>query len=109
MVALQITYFTPKTNNGKETIWGATLSGNVGMQFTNLDSVSDLEGPSKSIGANTPILGFDLIKNDKTNDTVGWAVGLGPSKGADYHKNKTNTVGIKFRSVFKAFRDCLGI
>ena len=100
MVAFQYSYSVPKNDKTENTVIGATAGVGVGVQFTNLDSVSDLEGPSKSIGVNTPIFGADIIQNKYSGETIGAGVTVGPSAGGDFHVN--------FKSLVKKFLNWLG-
>ena len=111
MVAFQFSYSVPNNEETRNTVLGATAGTSVSFQYTNLDGVEKLEGKSKLAGVNTAIGGFDAVKEKRTNKTVGWSVGLGPSVGSDIHVNetKTFTIGKPFRSLFKVVKDWLGV
>ena len=111
MVAFQHTKSVPIGDENTNTVWGATAGLSVGVQYTKLDSVEQLEGPAKSIGANIPIGGYDVIVNKDTNEFVGFAAGVGPSAGLDFHiiQTHTATLGNPFPSLFKLLKGWLGI
>ena len=110
MIAFQTSYSVPNNEETRNTVIGATIGISFGMQYTDLDSVLDLEGPSKSVGMNTPIGGYDVIKEKYTNEDIGWSIGLGPSIGGDFHVNETQTytIGEAFRSPMRVIKDWLG-
>ena len=110
MIALQLTYSVPNNGDTRNTVIGLTAGASLGMQYTNYDSVSKLEDKGKAIGVNTPLGSFDAIQDYTTDDITGFAIGVGPSVGGDFHVNQTQTItiGDKFRSLFKIIKDWLG-
>ena len=111
MIAFQYTYSAPNDEKTRNTVIGATASAGVSIQYTNLNGVSDLNGPFKSAGVNTSIAGYDVIKHKYTNETLGGQINVGPSIGGDFHVNETYTftIGDPFRSPIKILKDWLGI
>ena len=93
MLAFQFTYSVPNDGETRNTVIGGTVGFSVSMQYTEYNSVAELNSRSKSAGVNTPIGSFDIIK-DRYNKDVGWAISVGPSVGMDFHVNETKTYTI---------------
>ena len=81
---------------------GASASLGVYFQFTDLKSTKDLERPTLiSYGVNTPLMSFDIIEDEETNEIHGIIIGLGPSIGADYHETGSKTKALfRWSSLF---------
>ena len=109
MIALQYTYSVPNDEKTRNTVIGATASVGLSLQFTNLDSVSELEGASKSTGVNVGMVSFDAILSAPENEFMGISIGAGPGFSADFHVNEvyTTTIGSAFPSLFKILKDWL--
>ena len=106
MFAFQFTYSVPNNKKTRNTLLGATAGIYVGVQHTSYTSIEKLKGQSVSAGANTPVLGVDIIKDYQSNDNVGWGLTLGPSIGADLHVDETYTYTSRpYRSVIKIIKD----
>ena len=101
MAAFTASYSVPNDEKTRNTVIGGTAGGSVSMQITDFDSVEELSGASKSGGINTPIGSFDVVY-DKANNCHGYAIGIGPGVGGDYHVNETQTfiIGSAFQSLF---------
>ena len=110
MVAFQVTYSVPNDGETRNTVIGGTVGLSIGMQYTEYNSVTELEGLSKSAGINTPFGGFDVIKN-RYNKDVGWGIGVGPGIGMDLHVNetKTKTIGWPFPSLIRIIKEWVGL
>jgi RHS repeat-associated protein len=110
MIALQYTYSVPNDENTRNTVVGAVASVGVSMQYTNLESVLDLEGAAKSVGVNTPVGSYDVITNSRTNEPFGWDFGIGPGFGGDFHVNETytSTIGRPVPSMSRLLNDWFG-
>ena len=108
MLAFQASYSMPNDQETKNKVYGATASVGVTMQFTTLDSVSDLEGEFTYYGINGPI-SFDVIY-DSSNEFAGIAIGVGVGLSLDYHENKTQTftLGSEFPAFIKMIKDWMG-
>lgn len=108
MCAIQYSYSVPKDKKTRYTAIGAGVGGGVSFQYTNFDSVDDLNGPSKYGGIDTPVIGVNGV-HTKSNELVGVEASLGPTIGADLHVNETYTKTLlKFRSFSKFFNDLTG-
>ena len=89
--AIQFTQLNMTEEPTNNIVFVASMGMGVGIQYTNMESIEKLEGPSKSIGANFGPGSFDLICEAGSNNVVGFAAGVGASVGADVHEYESTT------------------
>ena len=107
--APQFSYSFPNYGETTNTPIGQSMSAGIYTQWTNLDSVSELEKESYCIGANTPVLGADIVFN-KEKQPIGTTVTLGPGIGIDVHQYKayTYSLGGSHRTLLKFLNEGFG-
>lgn len=69
---------------------GVNASIGVNLQYTDFESVEQLEGGMYNSGVSLPVGRFDILTSEK-NEYAGWQIGFGPGVAADFHKTKTYT------------------
>ena len=104
MCAIQYSYSVPNDENTRYTAIGVGIGAGVSFQYTNFDSVNDLNGPAKYVGSSA----VNAVLSED-NKLQGIKSSVGTSIGGDVHVNESYTGTVdKFKSLIKFFKDLTG-
>ena len=84
----QLTYAASDDSVTDVDQFGIVEAASINIQYTELSSVTELEGPMYAYGINAPI-SFDILSTEE--QPVGWQIGVGPGVAYDVHKIKSYT------------------
>ena len=87
----QATYAS--SNDDKTSIeqLGENIGVSIGLQYTEFDSVTKLDGPMDNIGINTSVGSLDFLFDSKENKYAGWQIGVGGGQTYDIHRTTSYT------------------